>query len=144
MKKPLTFCLLATTSLLALAAMDKVQIFSLTANAYDALQLLLAVIAVGAALLQGTQRLRKARLRPTPLVFGIVAGTLAGGIAMKNPSLGAQLGGAGSVFAHTAIAGLLADALLCLLSYAELENDEPGVEEEGPVSKHQASRATHV
>lgn len=131
MKKPLTFCLFATTGLLALAAMDKVQIFSLTANAYDALQLLLAVVAVGVAVVQGGQRLRKVRLRPTPLVFGIVAGTLAGVVATKNPALGAQLGGAGSVLAHTAVAGLLVDAILCLLSYAELDGEEPMADVKG-------------
>lgn len=118
MKKPLTFCLLATTTILALAAGEKNGIFAVAPNVYDGLQLLLASMSAGVAAFHIVRRLRRESTSVTALVIGVVAGTLAGIVATKNPTMGTQLG---SVFAHTAIAALFANSLLVLLTYGELE-----------------------
>ncbi|MBC8741840.1 hypothetical protein F6X40_35415 [Paraburkholderia sp. UCT31] len=132
MKKPLTFCLVATTSLLALAATDNVGFLALNPDTYDIVQLMLAMVSVGVAVFHVGQRVRQRAISVVPLIFGIIAGTLTGVVATKNPMLGTQLCGIGSILAHTSILALVVDSILCLLSYAELDGAESLAEQESP------------
>lgn len=133
MKKPLTFCLFTTIVLIVMATMDNVTILTLEANSYDAVQLLLAVVSLGVAVAHLSQRYRKKRASTDMLIAGVIAGMFAGVVAIKNPGLGAQSGGAGSLFVHIAVMALCLNALLCLISYVELDTAESVKDSEGPV-----------
>jgi predicted Co/Zn/Cd cation transporter (cation efflux family) len=133
MKKPLTFCLFTTIVLIVMATMDNISILTLEANVYDAVQLFLAVLALGVATAHLTRRYRRQRTSADPLIIGIVGGMLAAVVSIKNPGLGVQAGGMGSLFAHTAVMAMALNALLCLLSYVELDSAEGLQEAEGPM-----------